>query len=263
MRVAQRSCWAAAAMVSYSAASCAIDPHCSCSAVMVSWAESSAPNAAALRTALSGRWLRSLSEGCGVCVGGSGLSRRRRRSSPFLPRVMRDVEVLPRGRRASTRTWRGIDGDALRAVCGDRVAQVEVLGHIVGREHDGAAPAALGPRTVSEPSSRTSVTRPPVSPLRTQSGRPARRRRSLRRVMIVIPDSGTGAIAQVDFAVGVIHRAVEDQIGTRPGVQRHHGFVRVSVTSTLPARRPDRHARRRMRHRPSLLVSPPAMRSML
>jgi hypothetical protein len=43
MRVAQRSCWAACAIVSYSAASCATDPHVSCSAVIVSCAESSAP----------------------------------------------------------------------------------------------------------------------------------------------------------------------------------------------------------------------------
>ena len=42
-RVVQRSCWAAAAMVSYSAASWAIEPHRSCSAVMVSCADSSAP----------------------------------------------------------------------------------------------------------------------------------------------------------------------------------------------------------------------------
>lgn len=42
-RVAQWSCWVAAAMVSYSAASCAIELHWSCSAAMVLWAENSTP----------------------------------------------------------------------------------------------------------------------------------------------------------------------------------------------------------------------------
>lgn len=45
IRVTQRSCWAAAAMVSYSAARWATEPHYSCSAVamMVSCADNSAP----------------------------------------------------------------------------------------------------------------------------------------------------------------------------------------------------------------------------
>ena len=53
MRVVQRSCWAAAAMVSYSAASWAIEPHRLCSAVMVSCADSSALNRSGF---LGGSW---------------------------------------------------------------------------------------------------------------------------------------------------------------------------------------------------------------
>ncbi len=45
-----------------------------------------------------------------------------------------DVEVLPRRRRRGDHV-RGVDGDALGAVRGDRVPELDLLGHIRGREH--------------------------------------------------------------------------------------------------------------------------------
>ena len=55
----------------------------------------------------------------------------------------RDIEVLPRARRLD-QDVRGVDGDALRPVCGDGVAQIDVISHIAGGEDDGATEPTPG-----------------------------------------------------------------------------------------------------------------------
>ena len=50
----------------------------------------------------------------------------------FAPAGHRDIQVLP-GRGRLDEDVGGVGGDALGAVGGDRVAEVDMLGHIVGR----------------------------------------------------------------------------------------------------------------------------------
>ena len=132
-----------------------------------------------------------------------------------------DVEVLPRGGGGDDRV-RGVGGDALGAVRGDRVAEVQMLGHIVGRQDDPAAEPAPGwadadrpvlanpgdgpAGAVADPGS--AVAEPPVVLARDNQ--------------IALGDCG--AVAQRQFAGGV-HGAVDDPIRPRPGVQFGDGSV--------------------------------------
>lgn len=61
-----------------------------------------------------------------------------------------DVEVLPCGGRFHQDVC-GVDGDALRSVGGDRITQIDMIGHIRGREDDGAAEPAAGPADRDRP----------------------------------------------------------------------------------------------------------------
>ena len=136
-RSTKRSCWASAAIVSSSAARRSMPPWSSYSASIVWWADRLAP--LCWRTPKS--TVRAVtSSGSGVRVAVVGLVERDVRDVGLPAAGHRDVEVLPR------RRWRDddvgrVDGDALGAVGGDGVAEVEVLADVLGGQH-GLAPTS-------------------------------------------------------------------------------------------------------------------------
>ena len=143
----------------------------------------------------------------------------------------RDIQVFP-GHARVHEHMRGVHRDALGPVGGDGVAEVKMLGGVVGGEHDRGAPFA--PRTSEGEGAVVSDLgdRPPVAVVHPSSS-------GTQSAVVVpgddrIPDRGMGAVVQRDFAAGV-HGAVEDQVHAGALVERLDGLVRVGDQHRRPA----------------------------
>ena len=136
----------------------------------------------------------------------------------------RDVEVLPGRRRGDDDVGR-VDGDALGAVGGDGVPEVEVLADVLGGSTVLPRRRGSSRSTTTEPSRRMSVMRQ-RSPFLTQ---PPRRRP---QGAVVAPgdddvaDRGAAAVGEVDLAA--VDGAVEQEpFGAGSLVESSHGVGRL------------------------------------
>lgn len=135
---------------------------------------------------------------------------------PLLASGERDVRVLPRHARVD-QDVRGVHGDALRPVGRHGVAQVQVLGCVLGRDHDRPAPLPTGAAqgegaVVADLGDRPPVTVADPAPSGAQAS------------VIVPGDDGisrgrAGAVVQLNVTASV-HGTVEDQLGTGALIER-------------------------------------------
>jgi len=131
-----------------------------------------------------------------------------------------DVEVLSCGGRLDEDV-RGVGGDSLGAVGGDRVPEIDMLGRIPGWQDDRAAePAAWfadgeGPVAADGRDGPYVAVAYPVASVRGAES----------SVVAAgddgVPDSGGGAVVEFDLAVGG-EGAVEDQVGAGSGGEGGH-----------------------------------------
>ena len=135
-----------------------------------------------------------------------------------------DVQVLPSGR-AGHDDMSGADGQPLGTVGGDGVAEVHVLGHVVGRQHDrspGPHPESLGDHRAVLEDVRDA---PPVPVLH-----PATTLHAELTVVAAgndqVSDRGAGAVMEVDLPAGQRLPLVEP-LGACPFVELDHGFGRL------------------------------------